>query len=306
MVRTVIEIGAAATAAALVPALILPLTAAPATASPAADAEPAPTALKAVTPADASVPACSERLPELWSPDFPDGDSLTGEALAEAIEGTFDARIAWGVEANGTARDRVLSVAFPEGSINPGNDDAPEGGAGFYARLPEPADRACLHYQVQFPEDMAFVKGGKLPGLFGADAPSGGDDADGRNGFSIRLMWREEGAGEVYAYVVNDGDADYGLSVGREAFAFEPGAWTDLDLEVALNDPDGADGAVRLWVDGRLVIEQTGVVFRTVDDVTVDGIMFSTFFGGSGPEWASPKDQTVSFRNFAVHGPQDG
>lgn len=87
---------------------------------------------------------------------------------------------------------------------------------------------AVLSYQVAFPEEWDFIKGGKLPGLVsfasirraprllrrlvcsltsplppqygGADTGqcTGGDRQ--LSCFSARLMWRPRGAGEVYAY----------------------------------------------------------------------------------------------------------
>ncbi len=50
-----------------------------------------------------------------------------------------------------------------------------------------------------FPTGFNFVKGGKLPGLYGGKAScTGGDPAV--DCFSTRLMWRAEGQGELYLY----------------------------------------------------------------------------------------------------------
>ena len=91
----------------------------------------------------------------------------------------------------------LLRVLYPEGSINPAN--RPQGGAQFYAN-PLDITRArsvTLEYDVYFPADFEFVLGGKLPGLFGGkESCSGGDAA--LDCFSTRLMWRKEGAGELY------------------------------------------------------------------------------------------------------------
>lgn len=96
------------------------------------------------------------------------------------------------------SQDRsVLRVLYPEGSINPAN--RPQGGAQFYANPLDitQAQSVTLEYDVYFPADFEFVLGGKLPGLFGGkESCSGGDAA--LDCFSTRLMWREEGAGELY------------------------------------------------------------------------------------------------------------
>lgn len=59
---------------------------------------------------------------------------------------------------------------------------------------------AILKYSVFFPAGFEFVKGGKLPGLYGGKTGcTGGDLAI--DCFSTRLMWREAGQGELYLYV---------------------------------------------------------------------------------------------------------
>jgi hypothetical protein len=93
----------------------------------------------------------------------------------------------------------MLQTFYPEGSINPGNKDAPIGGSEFYATpLPlSEATNVTLEYSVFFPQGFSWVLGGKLPGLYGGHMScSGGNDA--KTCFSTRMMWRSDGAGEVY------------------------------------------------------------------------------------------------------------
>src|SRR3546814_11947880 len=85
---------------------------------------------------------------------------------------------------------------------------------------------SCLHYRVRFPSDFEFAKSGKLPGLYAGEAPSGGEKVSGKDGWSIRLMWREDGEGELYEYVYNK-KGKYGLSVGRGSFTFPSGRWVE-------------------------------------------------------------------------------
>lgn len=97
--------------------------------------------------------------------------------------------------------------------------------------------------QVAFDSGFSWIRGGKLPGLYGA-APgasslcSGGQHQS--SCFSARLMWRNRGAGEVYAYIptypgfcsqsdvtCND---DYGTSLSRGAWTFSRGRCVALGL----------------------------------------------------------------------------
>jgi hypothetical protein len=59
------------------------------------------------------------------------------------------------------------------------------------------ASTLTFEYKVFFPSDFEWVKGGKLPGLYGGRTGCSGGDAA-LDCFSTRLMWRAGGAGELY------------------------------------------------------------------------------------------------------------
>ncbi len=205
----------------------------------------------------------------------------------------------WGAANVTPLPDDGVRVAFARGSVNPADKSAPSGGAGFELPVAGRPPSRCLHYQVRFAPGFDFAKGGKLPGLYGGDAPRGCSPEALSSGFSARLMWRTGGAGELYLYApgrtVRCGD-----SVDRGAWTFTPGQWTAIAQEVALNTPGRADGRVRIWVDGRKVIDRGDLTLREQPSVGVDGLLFATFFGGNDPSWASPQDQFIEFRQFGV------
>jgi hypothetical protein len=167
-----------------------------------------------------------------------------------------------------------------------------------YMALPQPVEVLDLTYQVRFPEGFDFVKGGKLPGLYGGAGNSGGEIPDGSDGFSTRYMWRTDGAGEVYAYLPTS--QENGTSLGRGCWSFAPGTWTSIRQRVRLNTPDESDGRISVWQDDRLVLDRGGLQFRTGDALRVDGLFFSTFFGGGDSSWASPVDQHADFAEFTL------
>lgn len=246
---------------------------------------------------------CSQRYTERVTLGI-DGQDV-GTPLKDALA-RLDITDAWGLDENASivgadGYPAVIQVTFPEGSYSPAADDAPRGGAGFHLAFPgrPKVESACLRYAVWFPAGFEWVKGGKLPGLYGGQPPSGGGDVHGDDGFSVRYMWREDGAGESYAYVVNKPD-DFGVSIGRGSWQFPTGTWTVLEQEIVLNDPSQANGMLRIWVDGQQVIEQGDIVYRTTDDVTIDGLMFSTFFGGGDKSWATPTTQEIRFSDFEI------
>jgi len=107
--------------------------------------------------------------------------------------------------------EAVLRIFYPKGSIDPAKE--PRGGAQFYAS-PIDISRArnvSFAWSVFFPQDFDWVRGGKLPGLYGGkESCSGGDEA--LDCFSTRLMWRAEGVGELYLVSQNDLSTPYLLN----------------------------------------------------------------------------------------------
>ena len=201
----------------------------------------------------------------------------------------------WGRDNMRIVAGTLLRIEYPRGSFNPGADGAPVGGGGFKFAFGHGVTDACLTYSVRFPADFDFVKGGKLPGLYGGDAPRGCATAETAKGFSARLMWRAGGAGELYLYHPAQKTV-CGESIGRGSWTFPRGQWVSVAEQVVMNRPGQADGTIRIWIDGRLKIEAGNLAL----DSAVDGLLFSTFFGGSDPSWASPKDQTAEFKDFSL------
>jgi hypothetical protein len=96
-----------------------------------------------------------------------------------------------------TNASTMLQLLYPKDSVNPAG--WPQGGSEFYAEPLDLSDARSVTfaYSVFFPSEFEWVKGGKLPGLYGGRTGcSGGDPA--LDCFSTRLMWREGGAGELY------------------------------------------------------------------------------------------------------------
>ncbi|KAJ3051238.1 hypothetical protein HK097_007777 [Rhizophlyctis rosea] len=207
---------------------------------------------------------------------------------------------------------KVLRIFYPARSYNPSG--SPRGGTGFYG-VPvdiSKAKEATFQFQIYFPAGFNFVKGGKLPGLYGGrEGCSGGDPA--KDCFSTRFMFRKSGSAEIYLYV-QDKKQDpgfckvpplsvcngvYGNSIGRGAFTYTPGKWQTLMQRIVLNDPGKTNGRVQVWSNGKLVIDFNKVMWRDKPFGFV-GIDFETFFGGSDRSWATPTDQYVYFKGMSL------
>ncbi|GLB35532.1 hypothetical protein LshimejAT787_0210970 [Lyophyllum shimeji] len=219
-----------------------------------------------------------------------------------------------------------MKAHYPKGSYTFTHN--PQGGLSFYAPGPANVDlstakEATFGYSVFFENGFQFQKGGKLPGLYGGDNDEvaiscSGGRRDTRC-FSARLMWRGEGAGEFYTYLppftdprfaankkqcnvppLSDCNPTYGASIGRGSFHFPTGQWTTVSERVRLNDVGQANGELELFVNGKSVVNVGGLVLRDSSAGRIRGIQMQTFFGGSHPDFASPKDQNAYFSDFSV------
>ncbi|KAI9316362.1 hypothetical protein BX666DRAFT_1949768 [Dichotomocladium elegans] len=213
-----------------------------------------------------------------------------------------------------TAPASVLEVDYPAGSSNP--SESPQGGIGFYAHpihFKEPPKTITFEYQVYFPKSFTWVKGGKLPGLYGGHRQcSGGVNAD--DCFSTRFMWRRGGEGEIYAYIPEKlqpktlckeknviCNPDYGYSLGRGAWTFPRGKWVTVTQTIRMNSPGNANGAIFVKVNGKQVHAQGHIaILSKKTDRTMVGIMFDTFFGGNSRDWAPKKKMNTFFKGFSI------
>lgn len=198
-----------------------------------------------------------------------------------------------------------LWVAYPRGSYDPAavrTAGAPLGGAQF--RTPFASmqlavgEQVGLSYRVRPADNFAFVRGGKLPGLYGGRANTGGKVPNGSDGFSLRFVWQAQGRGALSAYLPTS--AKWGTVFGLGHWRFEPGQETELALVARLNTPGVADGVIAAWVDDTIVLYAPDVMFRTGAALQLDGFFFSSFFGGGTPDWATPVNTFAVFGRMAL------
>jgi len=121
-------------------------------------------------------------------------------------------------------------------------------------------------------------------------------------------MWRERG--EVFQYMYwmerapekNWGDdlPWVNLEENKERFKFIPGKWHTLKTEIKMNTPGERDGSITSWFDGKLALSQKGAFRAKNATFSIDSFNFTTFFGGSTPDWAPTKDEHVYFGDFKI------
>lgn len=192
-------------------------------------------------------------------------------------------------------RGRVLRIAYPAGSVGPG-----EGGGQFLVPLPL-SEELWLSYRLKFGEDFDFRRGGKLPGLTGGGSRyTGGRIPKEGDGWSARYMWRPGGRIGVYAYYV-DMPGPWGQMFGLdEAATLVPGKWHRITQHIRVNTPGRADGVLEVWFDGKKVLSRSNIRWRVGEKGRVDSLYFSTFHGGNTRDWAPRVDCFAFFDDFSI------
>lgn len=202
----------------------------------------------------------------------------------------------------------VLKIKYPVGKVGQEEDG---GGAQWRLRFDSPLEKCTVEYSVMFPKDFEFVKGGKLPGLCGGTSPGGGKKSDGSDGFSARIMWRDNGRIFQYMYwMERSPEKKWGddlpwkglKSDNDETLRFIPGKWHTLKTEITMNTPRERDGILKSWLDGELALFKKGAFRAEGATFGIDSFNFTTFFGGNTSDWAPLKDESVYFTDFSING----
>lgn len=257
---------------------------------------------------------------------FPEGRGIASWTTSEgmSLEEALNPLAAGRLPASGNAPDgsTALVANFPANTVKLASGQ----GFSFYTQGAHDgvdtssAKEVVLSYSAFFEDGFEFAKGGKMPGLFGgtsmdtAKSCSGGKQDGREDCFSARLMWRADGAGEIYNYYPSGAHTDeycniapmskcdpkFGDSIGRGAFHWASGSWTTVAQRLKLNDAGQSNGEQELFVNGQSVLHLTGLEIAADPATKIYGIMAQTFFGGSDQSWASPRDQNIWFKDFSL------
>jgi len=83
------------------------------------------------------------------------------------------------------------------------------------------------------------------------------------------------------------------------------GEWQNVQMEMIMNEPGKANGVQRLYVDGKLALELTGVMFQNTPPPT-EAFFFSNMFGGRSerPECMVGKNQVSWYGDMRFYSAQ--
>ena len=193
--------------------------------------------------------------------------------------------------------NRFLKVLIPERHYGPI--------VGAQWKFPiTPNEEYYFSYRVKFANGFDFVKGGKLPGLAGGAANSGGHVPSGYDGWSARMMFWENGKLSYYLYFPNQssqwGERLYLKNMQGDTLKIERGKWHTITQHIKMNTPQKKDGIIQAWFDGQEAFSVDTILFRNDKKLQIDQIFYSVFMGGDDLSWTSAKDEYIYFDDFHV------
>jgi hypothetical protein len=191
----------------------------------------------------------------------------------------------------------VVKTAFPK------NKYGTFPGCSWKIPFDTPVEQASLSYKVFVPCDFDFVKGGKLPGLAGGSANSGGDIPNGMDGWSVRFMFKEKGTLCAYLYhvgMVTEFGVHAFLTYKNAPILLESDAWNTIELKIKMNDPEKSNGEVHCSLNRKEGLVLKNICFRKTNNLKIDQLLFSCFMGGDDSSYAPLSDQFLLFKDFTV------
>ena len=197
--------------------------------------------------------------------------------------------------------ENALQVTLLKGKLN-----ATDGGASWRYRFGKQFDELTVEYKVMMDKDFKYIRGGKLPGLCGGSNPRGGTaNISADDGFSARIMWRENGALEQYVYFANQdpkkkpGTNLYWMDKAGKPACMLPGVWHTFKTSIKMNDIGKANGKIISWLDGVEVLN-TDIALRNDPALGIDSFQFVVYFGGNDETWYPEKDERIYFKDFRI------
>lgn len=256
-------------------------------------ASPALTGCRTAAPARSSPP--SPPVPAIFSTGFED-------AAALAAVGPISHRANYAIVSDpDDPTNHALRVEVDEGEHYGGSFAIKS--ADHMEREPT---RLYFRYRIRFDASWAPTSTGKLPGFGGTydRAGWGGQPSDGRNGWSARGEFgppNEHGRLPIGSYVYDADMVERGRTYGsghRWDVTLERERWYVVEQEIQLDTVamvDGvtagqADGWLRAWVDGRLVLDRQGLHLRDTEDLAIETVWANVYHGGKTP---APADMSL-------------
>lgn len=251
-----------------------------------------------------SVAPCETRYSNVLAFKFErDGRVLTPVDLQGRAGGRdlgLDRNVEIGTEP-GAPKSIAMKVRLPAGAGAPEAANADIAGMMFPW---EPANirphaAACLAYTVRLSDSFDSSHSGVLPGLEGASE-------DGTQRFTVSAAWLKSGESGLASEILlkrEDGEAAQGkpvTNVESTETALPKGRWLRVNQEMVLNAPGESNGIVRLWVDGRLVVDRADMRLRADKSVTFTGVAVRAHMLSDIARTPAKADSTIALTPFEL------
>ncbi|MBN1415985.1 MAG: fibronectin type III domain-containing protein [Bacteroidales bacterium] len=198
---------------------------------------------------------------------------------------------------DGDSHGKYMRGYYPEGKIG-----AAESGWTWNTALSGSITELYFSYDLRFKPGFIWVLGGKVPGVTGGTVYAGTQPAY-DDGFTIRGMWAEDGKLIFYVYH-QDRSSIYGDGFLWPNFQFVSGQWYNITFRIVLNtvqnDVGDHNGIIEGFVNDKLIIQLKNFNFRNFDDITIDNISNSSFFGGAEDVFNPLRDEWLDVDNFVL------
>ncbi|MCG9880699.1 MAG: hypothetical protein MH472_08890 [Bacteroidia bacterium] len=188
-------------------------------------------------------------------------------------------------------------------AIIPANTAGPINGQQWAVNLDSNYNSLILSYKVKFDSSFCFVKGGKLPGLAGGFANTGGKKPTGSDGWSARLMFWSEGKLCFWLYHKNQngkfGDSIF-FKTDSSYFKFLPNKWYVIKQEILINDLNKNNGVLRGYIDDKLYVYRDNITYSDSRSLKIDKFIFSVFLGGDDESYTSNKKEFLYIDDIKI------
>lgn len=253
-----------------------------------------------------SATKCSSRYQLAW--EMPLRSSDVGRSPGEVLERpefhTANVHSLHGISI-GRAPDGTVGLQV---NVKKGKSSTNKSNTFFLSQLGNPgADAACLSLRIFLENGFEWPDkgGGKMGwGLWGGEKSNtvgGGAPPATQTGWSVRNVNSKYGF-RFYSYHLNrSGNGQYG-EYGRHwsprfgSSDWRAGSWTDIEVEIVMNDPGRANGYSQLWVNGKRVDTMSNLQFRRDAGWAIRGLMFNDMW-----QAPSPKDQKMWYADYKLY-----
>lgn len=183
--------------------------------------------------------------------------------------------------------------------------------------------KASLEYEVFFPKNHTWGKGGKMHGLISGETfdhrISGLCVGGARQNtcHSFRIMWNPKGMIEMYLYVGHQlalnicnqfkkevmrwsckNDSRFGLTIFRNSgLTLQKEMWNKVVITEELGV--GATSNISITLNNK-TIGLKGLQLQPTNTHSIKRAMFTVFYGGHTPDWYPLEDTIAFFKNFRI------